>query len=106
MSKCTAEETNLTTADICQQLKKLESSRATTKHITGGPSQGAVNQVHGKQPHQGKKGKNGGNNHGNCNHYSGKPTTQQQKQLQHSKQEGTLKPPLKHQHNDQAQKGQ
>ena len=65
MSKCIAEETNLTTADICQLLKKLESSRVTTKHITGGPSQGAVNQVHGKQPYWGKKGKNGGNNHGN-----------------------------------------
>ena len=74
------------------------------RHITGGPSQGAVNQVCGKQPYWAKKDKNCGNNHGN--HNSGKLTTQQQKHLQHSNQEGTQKPPLKHQHNDQAQKGQ
>ena len=106
MSKCIAEETNLTTADIHQLLKKLESSRVTTKHITGGPSQGAVNQVCGKQPYQGKKGKKGGNNHGNQN--GGKPTNQeqQQKQLQHSKQEGDQKPWLKCWHQDQVQKGQ
>ena len=97
MSKCITEETNLTTADIHQWLKKLESSRATAKHITDGPSQGAINQVHGKQPYWGKKGKNGGNNHGNQN--SGKPTNQQQqqqKQLQHSKREGNQKPLMKH----------
>ena len=76
MPKCITEETNLTTADTCQQLKKLESKRVTAKHISGGPSQGAVNQLHGKQPYQGKKGKNGGNNHGNQN--TGKPTNQQQ----------------------------
>ena len=107
ISKCTADETSLTTANICQQLKSPESSKVTAKHITGGPNQGTVNQVHGKQPYWGKNGKNGGNNHGN--HNSGnKPTTQQQKhlQLQHSNQDGTQKPPLKHQHNDQAQKVQ
>ena len=65
MLKCITEETNLTTADICQWLKKLESSRVTTKHITGGPSQGSINQAHGKQPYQSKKGKGGDNNHGN-----------------------------------------
>ena len=57
-----------------------------------------------QQPYKDKKGKNGSNNHGN--HNGGKPTNKQQKQLQHSKQEGTQKPPLKHWHNDQAQKGQ
>ena len=80
MSKCIAEETNLTTADICQQLKKLESRRVTTKHINGGPSQGVVNQLHSKQSYWGKKGRNGGNSHGNQN--GGKPTGQQQQQKQ------------------------
>ena len=72
------------------------------KHITGGHRQGAINQVHGKQPCQGKKGKGIGNNHDNWN--GGRPANQQQqqKQLQHSKQEGNQKPPLKY----QVQKGQ
>ena len=106
MSKCIAEETSLTTVDICQQLINLESSGVTAKHITGGPSQDAINQVHSRQSYWGKKGRNGGNSHGNWN--GGKPTgqQQQQKQLQHPKQEGNQKPPLKHQHHDQVQKGQ
>ena len=106
MSKCITEETSLTTAVICQWLKKLESSRVTAEHITGGPSQGAINQVHGKQPYHGKRGKGGGNNHGNQNGGRSTNQQQQQKQLQHSKQEGNQKLLLKHQHNDHMQKGQ
>ena len=52
MSKCIAEESNLTIAEICQKLKKLESSKAIAKHITGGIAPSTVNQLCGKQQYQ------------------------------------------------------
>ena len=76
----------------------------TAKHITGGPSQGAINQVCSRQPYWGKKGRYGGNSLDNQN--GGKSISQQQKQLQHPKQEGNQKLRLKHQQHDHVQKGQ
>ena len=51
MSKIIADGENLTTAKICQKLKKLESGWATAKHITNSNGNNAdVNQLHGKKP--------------------------------------------------------
>ena len=48
MSKIIADSENLTTAEIHQRLKKLESGQATAKHITKSNGNNAgVNQLHG-----------------------------------------------------------
>ena len=48
MSKCIAEESNLTTAKIHQRIKNLESSNPTAKHTTGSTAPATINQLHGK----------------------------------------------------------
>ena len=48
MPKCTAEESNLVTVEIHQRPKRLESCKATAKHITGGTVPATVNPLCGK----------------------------------------------------------
>ena len=81
MSKCIAGESNLTTAEICQRLIKLESSKATAKHITRGAAPVKVNQVCGKWQHQ-------YSNKGKWESQDGINTTTQQHQQQEEQNQG------------------
>ena len=57
LSKIIAEGENLTTVEVPQRLKILESCCATAKHITNGcnGNNAGVNQLHGKKQFQGGK---------------------------------------------------
>ena len=110
MSKIIADGENLTTAEIWQRLKKLESGWVIAKHISNSNGNNAgVNQLHGKKLFWGGKKQKCSNHQGN---QTGKQPTnlqQQKQQQQWQPQCQGCKPPFKlwHQGQDQhVQKGQ
>ena len=66
MSKIISDGENLTAAEICQRLKKLESGWTTAKYITiSNGNNAGVKQHHGKKPFWGSKKQKCGNQQGN-----------------------------------------